>query len=235
MNEGFARNQRVRNRRDAAMADLGRRPDRPALWALLIAVGLTVLAVATAHASSGGITRAPEPEPEPTAGGDSAAFGSRVLRLGMQGDDVTVLNGIVKSKAYADEVRLSDTFEGPTAGAVREFQRRWDLRPSGVVGRETAEALTRSMKRTGATWYGPGLYGNHTACGRVLRRGTIGVAHRSLPCGTKVTFAYHRRYLVVPVIDRGPYSGGYDFDLTNGAREALGFDTSDQIRYAVAR
>jgi hypothetical protein len=233
MNEGYSRSQRARNRRSAAMAGPGRRPDRPALWALLLAVGMTALAVATAHASSGGISR--EPEPEPTvAGGGGASFGSRVLRVGMQGDDVTVLNGIVKSKGYGDDVRLTDSFEGPTASAVREFQRRWDLRPSGVVGRETAKTLTQSMKRTGATWYGPGFYGNHTACGRILRRGTIGVAHRSLPCGTKVTFAYHGHYLVVPVIDRGPYSGGYDFDLTNGAREALGFDSSDQIRYAIA-
>jgi hypothetical protein len=215
------------------MAGSGRRPDRPALWALLLAVGLTVLAVATAHASSGGISS--EPPPAPTGAGDRVSFGSRVLRLGMQGDDVTVLNGIVKSKAYARGVRLTDSFEGPTASAVREFQHRWDLRQSGVVDSDTAKTLTRSMQRTGATWYGPGFFGNQTACGQVLRRGTIGVAHRSLPCGTKVTFAYHGRYLVVPVIDRGPYSGGYDFDLTNGAREALGFESSDQIRFAIAR
>ena len=233
MNEGFARRRRARDKRGFPTAGRGRRPDRAALWAVVLAVGLTVLAVATADASSGGISRAPEPEP--TGGGEGASFGSRVLRVGMQGDDVTVLNGIVKSKAYADGVRLTDTFEVPTAGAVREFQRRWDLRPSGAVDGQTAEALTHSMKRTGATWYGPGFYGNQTACGRTLRRGTIGVAHRSLPCGTKVTFAYHGRYLVVPVIDRGPYGGGYDFDLTNGAREALGFDYSDQIRYAIAR
>ena len=205
------------------------RPDRPALWAVVLAVGLTVLAVATADASSGGISRGG------SDGVDGASFGSRILRLGMQGDDVTVLNGIVKSKAYARGVRLTDSFEGPTASAVREFQHRWDLRQSGVVDSDTAKTLTRSMQRTGATWYGPGFFGNQTACGQVLRRGTIGVAHRSLPCGTKVTFAYHGRYLVVPVIDRGPYSGGYDFDLTNGAREALGFESSDQIRFAIAR
>ena len=27
----------------------------------------------------------------------------------------------------------------------------------------------------------------------------------------------------------------HDFDLTNGAREALGFESSDQIRFAIAR
>jgi hypothetical protein len=90
MNEGLARSQRVRKRRGGAMAGPGGRPDRPALWAVVLAVGLTVLAVATADASSGGISRGG------SDGVDGASFGSRVLRLGMQGDDVTVLNGFVK-------------------------------------------------------------------------------------------------------------------------------------------
>jgi hypothetical protein len=90
------------------------------------------------------------------------------------------------------------------------------------------------MRAAGATWYGPGLYGNHTACGQTLRPGTIGVAHRSLPCGTTVKLAYHGHYLVTQVIDRGPYSEGNDFDLTNGARRALEFSGADQVRYAVA-
>lgn len=233
MNEGFPHARQARTPSVARARSTPRRPDRPALWALLLALAMTALAVASAHAASGGISR--EPKPEPTLVPEAQTFGSRVLRVGMQGDDVRVLNGIIKSKAYAGSVVLTDSFESPTASAVREFQRRRALRPNGVVGLETAKALTRSMKRTGATWYGPGLYGNSTACGQVLRRSTIGVANLTLPCGTRVTFAYHGRYLVAPVIDRGPYTSGYDFDLTNGAREALGFDSSDQIRYAVAR
>jgi peptidoglycan lytic transglycosylase len=90
------------------------------------------------------------------------------------------------------------------------------------------------MRVAGATWYGPGLYGNHTACGQTLRPGTIGVAHRTLPCGATIKLAYHGHYLVTQVIDRGPYSEGNDFDLTNGARRALGFNGADQVRYAVA-
>ena len=38
------------------------------------------------------------------------------------------------------------------------------------------------------SWYGPGLYGNGTACGQKLTKGLVGVAHRTLPCGTKVEF-----------------------------------------------
>ncbi|HSS04433.1 MAG TPA: septal ring lytic transglycosylase RlpA family protein [Solirubrobacterales bacterium] len=90
------------------------------------------------------------------------------------------------------------------------------------------------MRWAGATWYGPGLYGSHTACGQVLRPDTIGVAHRSLPCGTTVKFAYEGRQIVTTVIDRGPFSDGNSWDLTNGARQLLGFDGSGPIRYAVS-
>jgi rare lipoprotein A (peptidoglycan hydrolase) len=95
-------------------------------------------------------------------------------------------------------------------------------------------AFATPMRAAGATWYGPGLYGNHTACGQVLRPGTVGVAHRSLPCGTAVKFAYGGCQLVTTVIDRGPYSEGKAWDLTNGARRALGFEGSDRVLYALA-
>jgi rare lipoprotein A (peptidoglycan hydrolase) len=89
------------------------------------------------------------------------------------------------------------------------------------------------MQWGGATWYGPGFYGNRTACGQTLRLGTVGVAHRNLPCGTAVKFTYHGKSVVARVIDRGPYARGVSWDLTNGAREQLGFDGSGKIRYAV--
>lgn len=72
-----------------------------------------------------------------------------------------------------------------------------------------------------ATWYGPGLYGNRTACGQTLGRSTIGVAHRWLPCGTKVAVLYRGRTIVVPVIDRGPYANHADWDLTQAAAERV--------------
>ena len=90
------------------------------------------------------------------------------------------------------------------------------------------------MKVAGATWYGPGLYGNHTACGETLTPTIVGVAHKTLPCGATVKLAYHRHYLVTTVIDRGPYSPGNSFDLTNGARHALGFGGANRLQYAVA-
>ena len=105
----------------------------------------------------------------------------------------------------------------------------------GGAGASGQDIAFSPMKTAGATWYGPGLYGNHTACGQTLRPDTIGVAHRNLPCGTTVKFAYRGRYLITKVIDRGPYTAGHAWDLTNGARELLGFDGSNRVRYAVAR
>jgi hypothetical protein len=74
-----------------------------------------------------------------------------------------------------------------------------------------------------ASWYGPGLYGNRTGCGGTLYAGRLGVAHKTLPCGAMVTFKYGRRKVRVPVIDRGPYVGGREYDLTEATAQRLGF------------
>jgi rare lipoprotein A len=110
---------------------------------------------------------------------------------------------------------------GASSGAASEAE----------AGRGIAFA---SLRWAGATWYGPGLYGRRTACGEVLRPGTIGVAHRHLPCGAAVKFVYHGHAIVTRVIDRGPYTRGNAWDLTNGARRALDFNGAGRIGYAVA-
>ena len=218
----------------------GRRRDRTALRALLLGISSLMVAAASAHASSGGVATGSDGEPLPpgvvvTPPAAPTEFGSRVLRLGMQGEDVTVLNAIVKSKAYAARVQVRDVFEAPTAGAVKEFQRAARLRATGVVDLATSRSLVRSMSRAGASWYGPGFFGHRTACGTLLRQTTIGVASRALPCGTKVTLGYHGHFLVAPVIDRGPYAAGYKFDLTAATAQALRVTSSTDLRYAIAR
>lgn len=64
------------------------------------------------------------------------------------------------------------------------------------------------------SWYGPGFIGNGTACGQTLTRTLVGVAHRTLPCGTLVTFRANGHTITAPVVDRGPYVSGRIFDLT---------------------
>jgi len=86
----------------------------------------------------------------------------------------------------------------------------------------------------GASWYGPGLWGNKTACGQTLRPQTMGVAHKTLPCGTAVKFVYHGRAVITQVIDRGPYVHGRAWDFTKAVSDALGFEGVGRVRYAVA-
>jgi rare lipoprotein A (peptidoglycan hydrolase) len=110
----------------------------------------------------------------------------------------------------------------------------WTLDASAATGGASAPAPSvhakkaRKVRPSGvATWFGPGFYGQQTACGQTLTPATIGVAHRTLPCGTLVKVSYSGRSLVLPVLDRGPYSFA-DWDLTAGAANALSI--TDTVR-----
>lgn len=80
-----------------------------------------------------------------------------------------------------------------------------------------------------ASWYGPGLYGNRLACGGRLTPGTVGVANKHLPCGTRVTFRYRGHTATIPVVDRGPYVGGREWDLTAAAKRKLRFGSTGTV------
>ena len=128
------------------------------------------------------------------------------------------------------------------AGPGGTFLARW--RPE-VIGRYTVRAVAASSqvqaaaaapttpvtiyRAARATWYGPGLYGHTTACGQVLSHRIMGIAHRTLPCGTPVTLYLAGRTVVVPVIDRGPFSNGAHYDLTSATAQALGLTETTTI------
>jgi rare lipoprotein A (peptidoglycan hydrolase) len=105
---------------------------------------------------------------------------------------------------------------------------RFSIRAVTVGGRAArAAAATPSLTVTVyrpsvASQYGPGFWGHQTACGQVLRPQTIGVANRTLPCGAQVAIYYRGRTLIVPVIDRGPFVKGVDWDLTQATAKGLG-------------
>lgn len=102
-------------------------------------------------------------------------------------------------------------------------------RPDSVVLRLRADGSHARLGRLNvyrhahASWYGPGLYGNSLSCGGRLSPSTLGVAHKSLPCGTQVTLRLGSRIVRVRVIDRGPFVGGREFDLTAATKERLRF------------
>ncbi|MGA9636137.1 MAG: RlpA-like double-psi beta-barrel domain-containing protein [Solirubrobacterales bacterium] len=147
-------------------------------------------------------------------------LGARTLRLGDRGADVKTLNWALRSEAL--DAPYSGAFIDQTDAAVRSRQRSAGLQEDGVVGRPTMKAIAAGMPRNRASWYGPGLWGRRTACGVRLTKKTVGVAHRSLPCGTRVTLAYRGHWTRARVIDRGPYRKGYGLDLTRKLAAKLG-------------
>ena len=84
-------------------------------------------------------------------------------------------------------------------------------------------AVNRWQDDPNVSWYGPGFYGDRTACGIAYTTTTLGVANRSLPCGTLVTFRNPENgiTITVPVIDRGPYVSGRQWDLSGALCLAL--------------
>jgi hypothetical protein len=105
-------------------------------------------------------------------------------------------------------VRLRFAGDGADLGAQRRLGR--------LTGYRLAEA----------SWYGGG---GPLACGGWLTSSTLGVANKTLPCGTMITLRYEGRSLRVPVIDRGPFVAGREFDLTQATKEALGFGDLGQV------
>jgi hypothetical protein len=86
--------------------------------------------------------------------------------------------------------------------------------------------LLSVFRLAGASWYGGG---GSLACGGQLTGSTLGVANKTLPCGTLVTLRYGGHSIRVPVVDRGPYVAGRDFDLTEATKRALGFEGVGEV------
>lgn len=76
--------------------------------------------------------------------------------------------------------------------------------------------LLTVYQQTVASWYEDA---GDTACGF---HATYGVANKSLPCGTKVTFMLGGRTVVATVDDRGPFVPGRTWDLNQNTAAALG-------------
>jgi len=163
----------------------------------------------------------------------------------LKGREVTMwgrLYPVVPSRSVTIQHKVEGAWRSVGTVNVREGQfalrtetRRTGYRRLRVVFRGD-DTNTRKRRRAGmrvynralATWYGPGFYGNRTACGQRLTTETLGVAHRWLPCGTSVAVLYGGRTVMVPVIDRGPYSRA-DWDLTRATADRLGFGGTDTI------
>jgi len=108
---------------------------------------------------------------------------------------------------------------------------RYAVRARLADGSAQAKAKGRvtAYRESNISYYGPGFYGQRTACGETLQPDTLGVANKTLPCGTKVALRYNGRSVTVPVIDRGPYVSGREYDLTAATRDRINAPSTGTI------
>jgi rare lipoprotein A (peptidoglycan hydrolase) len=144
------------------------------------------------------------------------------------------LNPAYRSAGALDEPSALEEPANPPAIPTRPDARRIQPAPRAavvVVPRPAKPASAGAVTSGGSgwrhdpevSWYGPGFYGHRTACGYALTTTLIGVAHRTLPCGTKIVFRNPAsgRTVTARVVDRGPYVAGRQWDMTGGLCVAL--------------
>jgi rare lipoprotein A (peptidoglycan hydrolase) len=180
--------------------------------------------------------------------GQSAQAGPTTIRLGQSRLDVlagrsALVTGSIRPAAGGVHMSLQRrtggrwrTVDGATTRADGAFTLRFTSRRPGSLPVRVRAAASPSAgvgyrnlgrlnvyRQAAVSWYGPGLYGNRLGCGGVLRPGQLGVANKTLPCGSRVTLRNGARTIRVPVIDRGPYVGGREYDLTEATKNRLRF------------
>ena len=219
----------------------------PRLLACLAAGWLLVPALATAQTLDGGA----EATPDTTASGPlgpntllSPPGGVLVRSLAHLQGELTAANaGQTVSVDLLEAGHGWTTIARPVTDSHGRFAVNWRARHAGrfLLRAGTSTQASASALNTAAvtvvevyqpviaTWFGPGFYGQRTACGQILTTKLLGVAHRTLPCGTRIDITYAGRTISVPVVDRGPYTTGVTYDLTAATARALGIDGTAKI------
>lgn len=123
--------------------------------------------------------------------------------------------------------RFSVDWKVPSTGKYRVKVRAKGDDRAAASGDRAGKVI--AYRKAYASYYGPGFYGNRTACGQTLTPDTLGVAHKTMPCGTKLTLRHGSKSVNVRVIDRGPYAHGREFDLTEATKNRLGFGSTGWI------
>jgi hypothetical protein len=136
-------------------------------------------------------------------------------------------SGAIVGAVSARSGKFALRWPAPQVGSYR--LRAYGLHDARVQASVSAARRITAYRAAVASYYGPGLYGGALACGGTLQPGTLGVANKTLPCGSKVRLRYRGRTVTVPVVDRGPYVGGRDFDLTAATRARLRFPTTGTL------
>ncbi len=166
----------------------------------------------------------------------ASRFTLQPLAMSVQAGHFVTLQGRLLPAAAGRVVRLT----GHTGG-------RWTMLARARTHRAGHFALRYAVARTGATALRVSFAGGRGARASAASAGTIvgleptvaswyydagntacgfhayyGVASKTLPCGTHVTFEYGGRSVVATVDDRGPYIYGRSYDLNQNLSSRLG-------------
>jgi rare lipoprotein A len=217
----------------------------------LCAFAVAALAAPTVAAGDPGTGGAQAPPPPQTAGvittsGPQIAMSTRagtMVRKLARFRGTAGAGQTVTIERFDDATQRWAAIATTTVAKDGSYVARWrptkagELRVRAVV-RSASQAVAASAspelaitihRPAIATWYGPGFYGRTTACGVRMTRTLLGVAHKTLKCGTKVAVLYKGRRIDVPVVDRGPFRRNTKYDLTAATAQALGFEHTDRL------
>ena len=171
-------------------------------------------------------TRARVSDRSPTVG-EKVAIRGRVVPAGTRRGVAVKVGGRTVHIKTAANGRFKAQWKATDAGTSTVRVR---AKPNRIAaGSRAGAGKVTAFRPAVASYYGPGLYGNHLGCGGTLQPSTVGVANKSLPCGTKLTVRYGNREVKTEVIDRGPYVGGREFDLTAALKNKLGFGSTGTV------
>jgi rare lipoprotein A len=196
-----------------------------------------VVTMVTAGIAWASVPRLPGPEAT-AAGGPATAISLRGNRNAMALEAVKLHGRVSPGGTRRVVVEVGGRKLRAHTRADGTYEARWRAPRSGVyVARarvDDASVRSRSIRINAyrpavASYYGPGLYGGRLACGGTLTPGKLGVAHQALPCRARVTLRYRGRTVTVPVIDRGPYAGNREYDLTAATKTELGFPSTGTV------
>jgi rare lipoprotein A len=210
---------------------------RRAALALLPVMATTVTA---------GIAGASPPVPAlPGTGPEATASGGSPTAISLHGQQNVIAGDPVKLRGRVSPgggrkvvIRVGGRKLRTHTDANGSYKARWRAPGSGVYearGRVDGSSVRsrgiriNAYRPAGASYYGPGLYGGALACGGTLTASKLGVAHQTLPCGAKVTLRYRGRTVSVPVVDRGPFAGNREYDLTAATKAKLRFPSTGTV------
>jgi rare lipoprotein A len=212
---------------------------RAALAAGALVTAAAGLTPAAAHGQSAAAAATPQKDTVTVTVKRNTLAGKRVKfggRIGSQSAGRSVFIQRRAGKGWRTIARTRTRAGGRYSAYWRAHRTGKQSIRAYVPGVNGAPAATRTLRGRVtvyvprmASYYGPGLYGGPLACGGRLTPSTVGVAHKTLPCGTRVTLHNRGRTLTVRVIDRGPYVGGRYFDLTAATKRKLRFGSTGNV------